>query len=89
MDHIGIAAIVKARNNYENLKQLLDIVTKGQTWIVKTARKGLLHFKRILPKITVTGNSILLKDKQIILQDSPQNHAIQFAHRVIIQEEVV
>ena len=89
MDHIGIAAIAKATNNYENLKQLLDIVTKGQTWIVKTARKELLHFKQILPKITVTGNGILLKDKQIILQDSPQNYTIQFAHRVIIQEEVV
>ena len=39
MDHIGIAAIAKATNNDEILKQLQDTVTKGQTWIPKTAKK--------------------------------------------------
>ena len=48
MDHIGIAAIAKATNNNENLKQLRDIVTKGQFWIPKTAKKELLRFKQIL-----------------------------------------
>ena len=51
MDHIGIAAIAKATNNDENLKQLQDIVTKGQTWIPKTEKKELLRFKEILPEI--------------------------------------
>ena len=36
MDLIGIAAKAKATNNDENLKQLQDIVTKGQTRIPKT-----------------------------------------------------
>ena len=80
MDHIGIAAIAKATNNDENLKQLRDIVTKGQTWIPETAKKELLRFKQILPEITVTGNGILLKDERVILPDSLQNHAIQLAH---------
>ena len=80
-DHIGIAAIAKATNNDENLKQLRHIVTKGQTWIPKTANKELLHFKQILPEITVTRNGILLKDERIILPDSLQNHSIQLAHQ--------
>ena len=81
MDYIGIAAIAKATNDDENLKQLWDIVTKGQTWIPKTAKKELLRFKQILQKITETGNGILLKDERIILQDSLQNHVIQLALR--------
>ena len=81
MDHIGIAAIAKATNNDQNLKQLRDIVTKRQTWFPKTAKKELLCFKQILPEITVTGNGILLKDERIILPDSLQNHANQLAHR--------
>ena len=81
MDYIGIAAIAKAINDDENLKQLRDIVTKGQTWIPKTAKKELLCFKQILPKITETGNGILLKDERIILPDSLQNHVIQLAHQ--------
>ena len=80
MDHTGIAAIAKAINNNENLEQLRDIVTKVQTWIPKTAKKELLHFKQILPEITVTGNGILLKDERIILPDNLQNQAIQLAH---------
>ena len=63
MDHIGLAAIAKATNNDENLKQLRDIVIKVQTWIPKTAKKELLLFKQILPEITVTGNGILLKNE--------------------------
>ena len=49
MDHIDIAAIAKATNNDENLKQLRDIVTKGQICIPKTAKEELLRFKQILP----------------------------------------
>ena len=62
------------------MKELRDIVTKGQTWIPQTAKKELLLFKQILPEITVTGNGILPKDERIILPDSLQNHAIQLAH---------
>ena len=50
MDIIGIAAIAKATNNDKNLKQLQDIVTKGQTWIPKTAKKELLASNRFYQK---------------------------------------
>ena len=81
IDHIGLAIIAQHTTNDHILRNLRDIIMKGQTWIPTEAYTKLRPFTKILPTITVTGNGILLKDDRIILPESLHLQAIQLAHR--------
>ena len=81
MDNIGLASIAKHTGTDPTLKEVRTLIQAGKTWIPKTAAPGLLHFQKILPQITVTGNGILLKEERIILPEALQMSAIRLAHQ--------
>ena len=81
IDHISLATISKETKKDETLKELLEIVKNGKTWLPKECSADLKKFKEILPEITITNNEILLKNERIILPKSLHETAIQLSHR--------
>ena len=81
IDKITLKTIAEETSKDETLKELRELITKGQTWIPKNSKAALLKFNNILSEITTTGNGILLKGDRIILPDSLQETAIKLAHQ--------
>ena len=81
MDHIGLGTISQETQKDPTLKQLLQIISKSQTWIPKDASEKLKKFNKILSELTITGNGIILKGDRIVLPESLQDLSIELAHR--------
>lgn len=81
VDNIGLRVIAEETTTDKILNKLRSIIRKGQAWIPRNANPSLCKFLPILSSITVTDNGILLKDERIILPETLQQKAIEFAHR--------
>ena len=69
IDHLGLAEIATETQKERTLQKITELINKGKQRIPKTADLQVRN-SNILPEITITGNRILFKGDQIILQPS-------------------
>ena len=81
IDCMGIGTIAQATQNDPTLKKIATLVNQGLTWIEKTESKEIQRFQKVLPELTMTANSIILKGEKIVLPSNLQDTAIRLAHR--------
>ena len=81
VDHISLARISKQTEMDEVLSKLAEIIRKGSLDVGRNQDARLKKFKPILSELSLTGNGIILKGERMVLPESLQGMAIEFAHR--------
>ena len=72
---LGLTHIASETNKDEIVKQLKEIIERGQRWIPRKRNRHLQKFEQIIPEIALNSNEILL-----ILPENLQQTATKLAH---------
>lgn len=81
IDKIDLQRIADKTREDPVLRQIMQMVQQGKTWMSKEASPDMRKFAGVMGELMLTSSGILLKNDRIVLPHALHNEAIKLAHK--------